>query len=160
MKQLAGTHRVQRVPTTEKSGRRHSSTINVVWLEGRAHTSAALLREDVREEFIRTSGKGGQNRNKVSSCVRLTHLPTGTQVVADGERKQAQNRKIAWERLEATLASRQSKSEHNTQNCERAAQIGAERTWTWTGWRDEVKSGKARTSMRQALKGRLAPLLK
>lgn len=150
------------MPTTEKQGRRHSSEVTVVALTGQPTTRPARIDPaDVREEFIRTSGKGGQNRNKVASCVRLTHLPTGIQVVADNQRTQGQNRKDAWARLETILTDREAVSAHEQVNQDRASVFGESRTFTWTGWRDEVKGPNGRRArMGRALAGKLDPLLR
>lgn len=146
---------MQRVPPTEKRGRRHSSLVKVVWLDQETRPCFELDRSEVREEFIRTGGKGGQNRNKVSSCVRLTHLPTGIQVVADNQRNQAANRADAWERLETILAQRLRTASEVETNSDRRSQIDRQRSWTWTSWRDEVKGPGVRSSMSKALAGQL-----
>lgn len=151
---------MQRVPTTEKKGRRHSSEVVVVWVEGDS-TSYKLDPSEVREEFIRTSGKGGQNRNKVSSCVRLTHLPTGLQVVADGERKQHQNRVVAWKRLEEALSSDHDEAQERSTNVDRSRQFDSDREWVWTEWRDQVKGPSGESgSYKTLLKGRFSRVLR
>lgn len=152
---------MQRVPATEKRGRRHSSDITVVWLEKSQEAASALHREEVREEFLKTSGPGGQNKNKRETAVRLTHIPTGLQVVADGERSQGQNRQVAWERLEAKLVEEARTLDHALLNDDRRASFGAPATWIWTEWRDSVttSTGK-RGSYLQALKGNLGKLLR
>ncbi len=98
----SGVHRVQRVPTTEASGRIHTSTASVAVLPEVAPQSVAIKEEDLDWQFCRAGGAGGQNVNKVNSAVRLTHLPTGVVVNARQERQQTQNRQIAL----AMLASR------------------------------------------------------
>jgi len=67
--------------------------------------AAGLRRDQVEETFIRSGGKGGQNVNKVATCVILRHLPTGLIVRCSAERSQGRNREIAWERLLAKLES-------------------------------------------------------
>ncbi|NCN87668.1 MAG: PCRF domain-containing protein [Candidatus Pacebacteria bacterium] len=99
----SGVHRVQRVPSTESAGRIHTSTASVAVLP-EVHASAVEIRdEDLEWQFIRAGGAGGQSVNKTSSAVRLTHTPSGIQVSARQERKQAQNRQIALEMLRSQL---------------------------------------------------------
>lgn len=159
---LAGIHKVQRVPSTEKRGRRHSSDITVIWLpEGVTSGKASLLNAaEVREDFLKTSGPGGQNKNKRETAVRLTHLPTGLQVVADGERNQGKNREAAWARLQEKLLEAESARFHDIENLTRSESFGQERNWVWTEWRDTVTSSEGRkTSYLQALRGNLGKLL-
>ncbi len=159
---LAGSHRVQRVPDTEKRGRRHSSLVTVVFFDDdRTPVPVHLDKREVRIDTYRASGAGGQHRNKTDSAVRLTHLPTGIVVTATEERSQHQNRTVAWERLTAELDTRNRETAHRQVNAGRADTFDEFRTWTWTGWRDEVKGpGGVRSSMTKALAGRLDPLLR
>lgn len=99
----AGTHRVQRIPSTEHSGRIHTSTATVAVLPQISETEVNLKPEDMEWEFFRSGGKGGQNVNKVSSAVRLHHKPTGIVVSAQTERDQYQNRQVALSLLRAKL---------------------------------------------------------
>lgn len=64
-----------------------------------------VRKEDLRFDFIRGSGAGGQNRNKVCTAVRITHLPTGITAYSEEERTQRRNRSIAWKRLSSNLAA-------------------------------------------------------
>lgn len=151
------------MPPTEKKGRRHSSDVTVVWLDKPVEklSSYAIPAKDVKEDFIRTSGPGGQNKNKVSSCVRLTHLPTGLQIVADGERTQYLNRQVAWRRLEEKLLEAENNHHHEVLNNHRSQNFGGEKLWVWTEWRDTVTSPAGKTSSyAKALKGNLGRLLK
>jgi len=99
----AGTHRVQRVPTTERAGRIHTSTATVAVLPEIPENEVFIRNEDIEWEFYRSGGKGGQNVNKVSSAARLRHKPTGIVVSAQTERDQFQNRQTALSLLRAKL---------------------------------------------------------
>jgi len=99
----AGTHRVQRVPTTERQGRIHTSTATVAALPEIPEADIAIRTEDLSWEFYRSGGAGGQNVNKVSSAVRLRHTPTGLVVTCQTERDQFQNRQVALSLLRAKL---------------------------------------------------------
>jgi len=99
----AGTHRVQRIPTTERQGRIHTSTATVAALPEIPETDISIRPEDIEWEFYRSGGKGGQNVNKVSSAARLRHKPTGIVVACQSERDQYQNRQVALSILRAKL---------------------------------------------------------
>lgn len=99
----AGTHRVQRVPTTERQGRIHTSTATVAALPEIPETDIEIRPEDIEWEFYRSGGKGGQNVNKVSSAVRLHHKPSGIVAACQTERDQFQNRQVALSMLRAKL---------------------------------------------------------
>jgi peptide chain release factor 1 len=99
----AGVHRVQRIPTTEKRGRIHTSTATVSILPELEDIDLHINPDDVEFEAFRSGGHGGQNVNKVSTAVRLKHKPTGIVVSCQTERFQGQNREIAMEMLRAKL---------------------------------------------------------
>jgi len=103
LKNETGVHRVQRIPTTEKRGRVHTSTATVVVLPEIAETEVKINPQDLDWQFYRASSHGGQNVQKVSTAVRLTHLPTGIVVTCEEERFQEQNRQLALELLRAKL---------------------------------------------------------
>ncbi len=98
-----GVHRVQRVPATEAAGRIHTSTASVVVLPEIPESQVEIREDDLGWEFSRSGGHGGQNVNKVSTAVRLTHKPTGIVISCRQERSQEQNRKIALSLLRAEL---------------------------------------------------------
>lgn len=158
---LAGEHRVQRVPATEKRGRRHSSLIRVAVLEGVGEAAGRVRvdRADVRVETFRASGPGGQHRNKTESGVRLLHVPTGVVVTATEDRSQHENRAVAWRRLEQALLRSRTDRVAAVRNGDRVSQLDAGRSFTWTGWRDEVRRPDGvKVSMRRVLRGRLGLL--
>ena len=98
-----GGHRWQRVPPTEKGGRVHTSTVTVAVIEAtKATTSTSELRQ-VRFEYYRGSGPGGQHRNKTESCVRVIHDPTGCEARSESERSQHHNKRYALAALAARV---------------------------------------------------------
>ena len=105
LKNESGVHRVQRVPTTESSGRVHTSAASVAILPKVKKINIEIKPEDLKWDFFRAGGKGGQNVNKVSTAVRLTHLPTGTIVECQEERQQGKNREKALSILESRIFS-------------------------------------------------------
>jgi len=103
LKYEAGVHRVQRIPTTERHGRIHTSTATVAILPVIPEKELKINPGDLDWQFYRASSQGGQNVQKVSTAVRLIHRPTNTVVTCEQERFQEQNRKIALELLRAKL---------------------------------------------------------
>jgi len=98
-----GVHRVQRIPSTEKRGRIHTSTAVILVTPQISAQDIQINTADLDWQFFRASGAGGQNVNKVSSAVRLTHKPTGIVVTSSRERTQQANRQIAKELLAGKL---------------------------------------------------------
>lgn len=129
LKNESGVHRVQRVPATEKRGRVHTSTATVAVIPQLANSSVQINPQDVEVQFYRAGGHGGQNVNKVSTAVRLTHKPTGIIITSQTERFQEQNRQIAMDLLKAKLAVRQEE--------ERKSQIQGFRSAIGSGDRSE-----------------------
>lgn len=91
------------MPPTEKYNRTQTSTITVAVIDPDNQFEYHLDRRDVSKKYVRSSGPGGQNVNKTSSCVLLTHIPTGIQVKCQDTRDQNKNEEIAWFRLEERL---------------------------------------------------------
>lgn len=119
-----GVHRVQRIPTTEKQGRIHTSTASVAVLPMRKTVNVVLPPDDLEMEFSRSGGKGGQNVNKVESAVRIIHKPTGLDVRSTAERSQAANRERALEILTAKIQVLEEEEEAKKYSAERKGQVG------------------------------------
>jgi len=106
-KHESGVHRVQRVPATERRGRVHTSTATVAVLPEIDDREISVNPQDLEWQFFRSGGKGGQNVNKVSTAVRLTHKASGIVVEASTERSQEQNRANALSILRSKLWERE-----------------------------------------------------
>lgn len=125
LKNESGVHRVQRVPTTESAGRIHTSTATVAVLPKLKKINIEIKPGDLSWDFFRSGGKGGQNVNKVSTAVRLTHIPTGTVVECQEERFQGKNRQKALEILKSKLY-KQMQEQHVKSITElRSSQVGS-----------------------------------
>ncbi len=120
----SGVHRVQRVPTTEKQGRIHTSTASVAVLPEIPESHIQINSDDLEWQFTRAGGHGGQNVNKVNSAVRLTHKPTQLMVSVRQERSQQQNKAIALEILRSKLWESEEEKRQNTIDKTRRSAVG------------------------------------
>jgi len=120
----AGVHRVQRVPLTEKRGRVHTSTATISVLPQLQDIELHINPDDITFEAFRSGGHGGQNVNKVSTAVRLTHKPTGIVVSSQSERLQVQNREIAMQLLRSKLWEKEVEKRQEQIGTLRSTQVG------------------------------------
>lgn len=125
LKYESGVHRVQRIPETEKSGRLHTSSASVAVLPKAAEVDIQIRPEDIKLETFRSGGPGGQNVNKVSTAVRITHIPSGLSVASQSSKSQAKNREIAMTLLRSRLLKEKQEKEERKIKKERKEQIGS-----------------------------------
>ena len=119
-----GVHRVQRIPSTEKNGRIHTSTASVAILPLRKKTKIIINPNDLDIEYSRSGGAGGQNVNKVETAVRLIHKPTGLDVRCTTERNQLANREKALIILSSKIQMLKDEEESQKYSIDRKNQIG------------------------------------
>jgi peptide chain release factor 1 len=124
LKYESGVHRVQRVPTTESSGRIHTSTATVAVLAEVEDVDIQIPDSDLKIDVFRSSGAGGQNVQKNATAIRLTHLPSGMVVAVQDERSQLQNRLRAMSILRARLYEIEEEKRRSTQDADRRSQVG------------------------------------
>jgi peptide chain release factor 1 len=125
MKFESGTHRVQRVPVTEASGRIHTSAVTVAVLPEAEDVDVTIKPEELRIDVFRASGHGGQHVNVTDSAVRITHLPTGLVVSCQDEKSQHKNKAKALKVLRARLLEREIERQRQEISTTRRQQVGS-----------------------------------
>ena len=125
LKHESGTHRVQRVPTTESSGRIHTSAATVAVLPEAEEVDVDIRPEDLQTDIYHASGHGGQNVQKVATAVRITHKPTGIVATCQDESSQHKNREKAMAVLRARVLAREVERQQREETEARRAQVGS-----------------------------------
>ncbi len=121
----SGVHRVQRVPVTESSGRIHTSTVTVAVLAEVEEVDIDIPDTDIKIDVYRSAGAGGQNVQKNSTAIRITHIPTGMVVSCQDERSQLQNKLRAMSILRARLYEIEEEKRLNERDEARRSQVGS-----------------------------------
>ncbi len=120
-----GTHRVQRVPETEASGRIHTSAATVAVLPEAEDVEVNINPQDLKIDTYRSSGAGGQHVNVTDSAVRITHLPTGVVVSCQDERSQHKNKTKAMRVMKARILEKQKEDQQKERSEQRKEQVGS-----------------------------------
>ncbi|MBL7126947.1 MAG: peptide chain release factor 1 [Dehalococcoidales bacterium] len=166
LKYESGVHRVQRVPTTESSGRIHTSTATVAVLPKAEEVDIEVDPDDLKVDIFHSGGAGGQNVNKVATAVRMTHLPTGMVVVCQDERSQLQNKLRAMSVLRSRLLDTERRKQEEKITSQRRLQVGtgdrAEKIRTYNFPQDRISDHRINLTVRnlpRILEGELDELI-
>ena len=125
LKYESGVHRVQRVPTTETSGRIHTSAATVAVLPEAEDLEIVIDEKDLRIDVFRSSGPGGQSVNTTDSAVRITHIPSGIVVSQQDEKSQHKNRAKAMKILQSRLYEAERQKQQEERSLTRKDQVGS-----------------------------------
>jgi peptide chain release factor 1 len=125
LKYESGTHRVQRVPATESSGRIHTSAVTVAVLPEVEEVEVDIKANELRIDTYCASGAGGQYVNRTETAVRITHLPTGVVVQCQDEKSQLKNKEKAMRVLRARVQEKASQAQHDEISADRKSQVGS-----------------------------------
>jgi len=167
LKNESGVHRVQRIPSTEKSGRIHTSTATVAVMPEAEAAEITINPKDIRIDVFRSSGPGGQSVNMTDSAVRITHLPSGIVVSCQDQKSQHKNKEKAMKVLSARLlAFEEEKKQKQTEEL-RSSQVGtgerSEKIRTYNYPQNRItdhRLGKSWHNLDQIMEGNLTEIIK
>ena len=166
LKYEAGTHRVQRVPTTETQGRIHTSAVTVAILPEAEDVDVQINPADLKIDVYRSSGPGGQSVNTTDSAVRITHVPSGIVVTCQDEKSQHKNKEKGMKVLRARLYDEEQRKQQEQLSEDRKQQIGSgdrsERIRTYNFPQERVtdhRIGLTLHKLSQIMEGELGELL-
>ena len=125
LKHESGVHRVQRVPTTESSGRIHTSAATVAVLPEAEEVDVEINQEDLQIDIYHASGHGGQNVQKVATAVRIKHIPSGVVTTCQDERSQHKNKEKALAVLRSRLLAAEIEKQQQEITDSRRSQVGS-----------------------------------
>jgi peptide chain release factor 1 len=167
LKYEAGTHRVQRVPETEKQGRIHTSTSTVIVLPEAKEIDLKIDPNDLKIDTFCSSGPGGQSVNTTHSAIRITHIPSGTVASCQDQKSQHQNKEKALQIIRSKLLSKIEEEKITEESKERKGQIGKGdrsdkiRTYNFPQGRvTDHRIGKSWHGIDKIMEGEIEPIIK